>query len=84
MYIVAEVAAKFVARDVGKQRWAQEVGRRHGVAGTQVPGSLMPGPLQAVSHDNEGVKSQGSIDDQLWVPRNKRPEIRDTYILGHG
>lgn len=35
------------------------------MAWAQVPGSLLLGFLQAMSHDNKGIKPQGSIDDQL-------------------
>lgn len=77
-HIIAEVAAKLVSRDVGKKRGAQ-VGRCYKMAWAQVPGSLLLGFLQAMSHDNKGIKPQGSIDDQLLAVKKKR-ESGQTHL----
>jgi hypothetical protein len=77
-HIIAEIAAKFVTRDVGKKRGAQEVSRCHRVAWTQVPSSLLLRFLQTMSHDNKCVKPQGSIDDQLQI-QGMKEELRETY-----
>lgn len=45
------------------------------MAWAQVPGSLLLGFLQAMSHDNKGIKPQGSVDDQL-LPLKEEKGVR--------
>lgn len=42
------------------------------MAWAEVPGSLLLGFLQAVPHDNEGIKPQGSVDDQLLAVKEEK------------
>lgn len=70
-HIIAEVAAKLVSRDVGKKRGAQ-VSRCYKMAWAEVPSSLLLGFLQAMSHDNKGIKPQGSVDDQLLAVKEEK------------
>lgn len=57
------------------------------MAWAQVPGSLLLGFLQAMSHDNKGIKPQGSIDDQLLAVKTtgnltKKMKSSEIGILG--
>lgn len=49
------------------------------MAWAQVPGSLLLGFLQAMSHDNKGVKPQGSIDDQLLALKEEKGVRTNTF-----
>ena len=42
------------------------------MAWAEVSGSLLLGFLQAMSHDNKGIKPQGSVDDQLLAVKEEK------------
>lgn len=63
--IVAEIAAKLVARNIWKEGGPQEVSCAQGIIAGQITHFLILWFLESMSHHNKGVKAQGSIDGQL-------------------